>query len=55
MEERCRNCAYHDDFSGVCFCGDSPNVADFTLSDDYCEAWAENNKKVEEKIKKSKK
>jgi len=34
--EKCESCKYHDSFSWVCFNGDSPNVADFTDNEDYC-------------------
>lgn len=26
----CEGCKYHDSFTWVCSCGDSPNCADFT-------------------------
>ena len=35
----CKTCDWHDDFSWVCFNGDSPYCADFTGNDSYCPAW----------------
>lgn len=32
----CETCRWHDNFSGVCFNGESPNRADFTNPDDTC-------------------
>lgn len=33
---KCRNCKWHDEFSHVCFSGDSPRRADFTDNDYGC-------------------
>ena len=35
----CANCKWHDEFSWVCFNGDSPNVAGFTQQEDSCDKW----------------
>ena len=34
--EKCKTCAYHDDFSWVCTNADSSYVADFTDNEDWC-------------------
>lgn len=40
MEEKCcKNCRRHDDFTWVCFNGDSEYCADFTEPECYCEFW----------------
>lgn len=40
MKKRnCGNCLWHDDFSWVCFNGDSPMCADFSDPEYSCEAW----------------
>ena len=38
-EKGCKNCRKHDDFTWVCFNGDSKYCADFTGSEFYCEFW----------------
>lgn len=38
-EKCCKNCRKHDDFTCVCFNGDSKYCADFTGSEFYCEFW----------------
>lgn len=38
-ERTCGTCRWHDDFSWVCFNGESPNCADFTNTDDTCPAY----------------
>ena len=38
-KERCGTCAYHDDFSWVCFNPDSENRADFTNPRHGCNCW----------------
>lgn len=38
-EKCCKNCRKHDDFTCVCFNGDSEYCADFTGSEFYCEFW----------------
>lgn len=35
----CKTCAYHDDWTWVCFNGDSENRADFTQEDFVCSCW----------------
>ena len=35
----CRTCKWHDDFSWVCFNGESEKRADFTNNDDCCIEW----------------
>ena len=35
----CKNCKWHDNFTGVCFNGDSEYRADFTESKFKCELW----------------
>ena len=42
MDKCCGNCGFYEDFSGVCFNGDSPNCADFMSTEDSCEAWEGN-------------
>lgn len=39
----CRNCAYHDDFSWVCFNGDSEECAGVTNNDFVCDKWEVKN------------
>ena len=39
MDKHCENCKYHDDFTCVCFNGDSLHRADFTDNDWCCDAW----------------
>lgn len=39
MEQKCKTCKWHDDFSWVCFNGDSENVADFTDNEDSCKEY----------------
>lgn len=41
MDKCCKNCKWHDSFSWVCVNGDSDYVADFTMEDDVCEEWEE--------------
>lgn len=38
-EQRCETCAYHDDFSWVCFNPESKNRADFTDNENKCNCW----------------
>lgn len=38
-ERTCKTCKWHDDFSWVCFNGDSPHCADFTDNDSICKQW----------------
>lgn len=43
MEEKCcKNCRKHDDFTYVCFNGDSEYCADFTEPECCCECWEAN-------------
>ena len=44
-EKSCKNCRRHDDFTWVCFNGDSKYCADFTEPVCFCEFWVE--KKME--------
>jgi hypothetical protein len=44
-EKCCKNCRKHDDFTWVCFNGDSEYCADFTEPECCCEFWKE--KKME--------
>lgn len=37
----CDTCRFYEDYIGVCFCGDSPNCADFTDPEDVCPAFEE--------------
>ena len=39
MKQNCENCAWYEEFLGVCFNGDSPHCADFTPPDTICPAW----------------
>ena len=36
----CANCAYHDDFSWVCFNPEAENRADFTDNEYKCNCWS---------------
>lgn len=38
-EQRCETCAYHDDFSWVCFNPESDDRADFTDNEYMCPQW----------------
>ena len=38
-EKCCKTCKKHDDFTWVCFNGDSEHYADFTEPDCVCEFW----------------
>lgn len=38
-EQRCETCAYHDDFSWVCFNPEADDRADFTDSEHKCNCW----------------
>lgn len=45
-ERCCKNCAYHDDWTWVCFNPEADDRADFTDSDHGCNCWTsreENN------------
>lgn len=44
-ERCCETCAYHDDFSWVCFNGDSEMCADVTNNDFVCDKWEDKNGK----------
>ena len=37
--ETCERCKYFEDFSWVCFNGDSPYCADFTEPEFSCKEW----------------
>jgi hypothetical protein len=39
--QTCDTCKWHEDFTGACFNGDSPNVADFTSSEQSCPEYEE--------------
>lgn len=51
MEKSCSACAWHDDFSWVCFNGNSENRADFTDPEDSCTAWEERKDEDEKEEK----
>lgn len=38
-EKECFTCAWHDNFSWVCFNGNSEHRADFTDPEDSCPVW----------------
>ncbi len=42
MHKTCETCKWHDDFSWVCFNGESPHCADFTDPDLSCKEWEKN-------------
>lgn len=44
-KRKCGNCKWHEDYSGVCCCGDSQHRADFTDNEFVCECqeWREND------------
>lgn len=44
MEKSCKTCKWHDDFTWVCFNGESIHRADFTNDDYVCECWEEQKK-----------
>ena len=47
----CEFCKWHDDFSWVCFNGESEKRADFTNNDDCCIEWeSREDKSCEKKI-----
>lgn len=37
----CENCAYHDDWTWVCFNPEADDVADFTDESHVCDCWEE--------------
>lgn len=43
----CENCKWHDDFSWVCFNGDSQYVADFVDPEKSCQCWESKDGKQE--------
>ena len=45
----CANCAYHDDFSWVCFNPEAEDRADFTNPEHICTEWASREDKPCEK------
>ena len=46
MENKCcENCAYHDDWTWVCFNGGSEMRADVTNNDFVCDKWEDKNGK----------
>ena len=47
VERKCANCKYWDDFTGVCFNGNSDERAGFTDSEFVCKwhEWSENEPK----------
>lgn len=47
----CKTCAYHDDWTWVCFNPESDNGADFTDESYVCERWRD--KPCEKKILKT--
>lgn len=42
-QKNCGTCHWHDDYSGSCFNGDSPNRGDFTGEDDCCSEYGPRN------------
>ena len=44
-KKHCGNCAYHDDWTWVCFNGDSEMCADVTNNDFGCDKWEDKNGK----------
>ena len=46
MDKNCSTCAYHDDFSWVCFNPESEDRADFTNEAHKCEYWAPRKEKM---------
>ena len=38
-ERCCETCAYHDDFSWVCFNPEAYDRADFTDNENTCDCW----------------
>ena len=44
MDKCCKNCKWHESFSCVCCNSESDYVADFTMEDDVCEKWEDNEK-----------
>lgn len=47
-EQCCASCKWHDDFSWVCFNGDSPDRADFTDDAHSCTEWEAKEDEAEE-------
>ena len=47
MERTCETCRYHDDFTWVCFNGDSPACADYTSNGFKCSCWKEKDPETE--------
>lgn len=47
-DRKCQNCAYHDDWTWVCFNGESEERASVTNNDFVCDKWEE--KTCEKKI-----
>lgn len=43
--QKCETCAYHDDFSWVCFNPESKNRADFTDNENTCDRWTNREEK----------
>lgn len=41
-EKGCKTCKKHDDFTWVCFNGDSEHYADFTEPNCVCKFWEDN-------------
>ncbi len=39
MNKTCSTCNYYEQFSGVCYNGESENRADFMDEDDGCPKW----------------
>lgn len=39
INKNCNTCIWHDNFTGVCFNGDSEWRADFTDDNYYCKYW----------------
>lgn len=46
QEENCGECRWHEDFTGACFNGDSPHVADFTDDEQSCPAFERKEQEI---------
>lgn len=53
MRKCCSTCKYHDDFSWVCFNGESDFRADFTHPEHQCSYWKGNEQDNEDNGKRN--
>ena len=51
MKKNCSTCAWHDNFSWVCFDGLSEHRADFTDPENTCHEWKERKDEDEKEEK----